>query len=153
MIIKGKLNIFSVSDIHRISPDLDTSDFVSIEPFYDAFEEEMLEHDFVLYDDDIEFIEERLVKGYYEKRYNIAIVRGIKRNDKFIVKDIAIAYHHIKNTKMTDLDKLTYVRNHVRIPTINGIPDEDGLKAWKYLEEYINKMKELGVKNIKELLK
>lgn len=153
MLIKGKLNHFDVSDINRIAPELDTSNFTDIEPFYDALEEEMLEQGFILWDDELEFKEELIQKGFHVLRYNIAIVRGTRRDDKFIVKDIAISYRGIKNNKMNDLDKLSYARNHLRGATIHGVPEEDGVKAFKYLDEYIKKMQELGVKNIKELLK
>jgi hypothetical protein len=153
MLIKGKLNRFDVDDIHRIAPDLDTSDFVDIVPYYDALEEEMLEQGFVLWDDDLVFDREVVNSRYHEKRYNIAVVRGTQRDDKFIVKDISISYKGIKNNKMNDLERLSYARNHLRVPTINGKPEEDGLKAFRYLDEYIKKMQEMGVKNIKELLK
>ena len=152
MWIKGKLNRFDVETINRIAPELDTSDFTDIVPYYDALEEEMLEQGFVLWDDDIVFDKEIVNKGYHELRYNIVLVRGTRRDDKFIVRDISVSYKGIKNNKMNDLERLSYARNHLRIPTVNGVPEEDGLKAFKYLDEYIKKMQELGVKNIKELL-
>ena len=151
--IKGKINFFTAKDIHVIAPHLNTSDFVEIDAYYDACEEVMMGDGFETWDDDLIFTEELLINGVYERRYNIAVVRGIKRNDKFILQEIGISYYHIKNNKMTDLDKLVYTRNHLRAHTVHGTPEEDGIKAFKYLDEYILKMREHGVKNIKQLLK
>lgn len=151
--IKGKINYFTVDDINRIAPELNTSDFVDIAPYYDACEELMMGQGFETWDDDLVFMDEIIVNGVYELRYNIAVVRGIKRNGKFILQSIGISYHHIKNNKMTDLDKLVYARNHLRAHTVNGTPEDDGVKAFEYMDEYIKKMRDAGAKNIKQLLK
>lgn len=150
---KGKVNWIPVEEIKKIAPDLDTSDFKDIEPYYDAIEEHMLEQGFVLWDDPIEFESEVTVGGYHELRYNCAVVKGTRRSDKFIIKEVGVAYQHIKTTPVTDLDKLSYALNHLTAYTVHGVPDKSSVEAQKYLKEYIAKMRELGVKNLKQLLK
>jgi len=54
---------------------------------------------------------------------------------------------------MDDLSKLSFSLNHLR-PTkdVNGRAEEDSVKALQYLKEYVDKMRVLGVKNLRQLL-
>jgi len=153
--IKGKLKInwFKADDLIRMDNTLPVSDFVKLEPFYDVCEEYMHSLGYVLWDDDIVFEEEYTDKGYHELRYNCAVVRGVKRKDKFIINELGIAYYHIMGSKLTDLDKLVHARNNLRVFLDGDMrPQEDSVQAMRYLDEYIKKMRELGVENIKQLL-
>lgn len=154
--VKGKLrlNWFSADQLRKMDDMLPVSDFTDIEPFYDACEEELLEQGFELWDGDIIKEREGLINGVYEIRYNCAVVKGTVRNDKIKVKEIGIAFYHIKKSTMTDLDKLVHALNNLRMFVDgNGNPQEDSLQARKYLEDYIHKMRETGVSNLKQLLK
>ena len=93
---KGKVCWLDASMINAIEPKLNTSDFKELEPYYDVLEEHLLNEGFVLYDDPIEFIADVTVNGFHELRYNCAIVKGTRRNGKFIVNEIGISYQHIK---------------------------------------------------------
>lgn len=152
-IIKGKVCWIPVETINRIAPEIDTSDFKDIEELYDVCDELLTGEGFITSEGDLKPTGEVLDNGYYDLRYDTAIVRGTKREGKFIIKEVGIAFEGIRNSRQTDLDKLVYARNHLRVKTTHGKPDDDSLKAWEYLDGYIRKMQELSVKNIKELLK
>ncbi|ANS04904.1 hypothetical protein [uncultured Mediterranean phage] len=147
--IKGKLAFFTAKDINRIAPDLDTSDFQNIIPYYDACEEALLDDGFELWDDDIEFVEEDLVSGKHELRFNIALVKGFKRKGKFVLHSIGISYKHIHNNKMNDLEKLVKAYNNLTPHKTGEHVEQDGIDAKKVLWEVIEKMKNNRVKNIK----
>lgn len=154
MDIKGKINFFEKDELIQLAPELDINNFSDIGEWYDVLEETLLDQGFVLYDDEIDFIKEWKNGRYYFFKYNCAIVQTIKSGDKYSIKKIGIAYHHIKNNKMTDLEKIIHARNHLSaFKDANGLPNEDSVKAFAYLDEYIKKFKEYGYKNIKQLLK
>jgi len=155
MDIKGKINHFTRDELKRIAPDLDINNFTFLMPWYDALEEYMLSNGFVIEDEheDIELIKEWQDGHRYFKKYNIAVVELTKHEDKHRLQSIGMRYVGIRASRLNDLEKLSYVMNHLKPYTINGIPEDDGVKAQEYLQGYIDKMKELGVKNIKELLK
>ena len=148
--IKGKLRInwFSADELRNLDDSLPVSDFTILEPFYDVCEETMEEEGFVLWDDDIEFVEEIVSNGFHEMRYNCAVVRGTKRKNKFIIKELGIAYYYIKNSIMDDISKLAYAYDHLSVFKAGGKPEEDSLKAKKYLKDIIEKMKSGKKKNI-----
>jgi hypothetical protein len=56
----------------------------------------MLEMNFVFFDDDIVFDKEIIVNGWHEIRYNCMVLRGVRRNGRFILKECGIQYRHIK---------------------------------------------------------
>lgn len=151
--LKGKINWIPVQTINKVAQRIDTSDFKDEKQLYEALAEHLTAEGFVLWDEDLYFKEELVSNRWREVRYNKMIIRGTKRDNKFIIKEVGVSYEHIKNTVHTDLDKLVYARNHLRIPTVHGVPEEDGLKAWEYFDGYISKMQELGVRNLKQLLK
>lgn len=140
--IKGKIATFTAKDIHVIAPDLDTRNFTDISPYYDACEEVLLDDGFELWDDDIVFNKEILINGVYEKRYNIAVVRGIKRKERFILQEIGISYKHIHDSKMNDLEKLIRALNSFRPQS------ETDAEARKLLDEVIEKMRRAKKKNV-----
>ena len=147
--IKGKLKVnwFSSDNIRNIDSELPLDDFKTIDPFYDALEEYMLEMGFVLWDDEIEIEKEIIIGGFHEIRYNCATVRGVRRKDKFIVNSIGIAYHHIKNDTMNDLDKLSELLNYFKSRA--NRKDEDFSRNAKHVKEMIDKLHKTGKKNFK----
>lgn len=147
--IRGKVNWFSAKDINRIAPDIDTSNFTDINPYYDACEEIMMAEGFEMWDDDISEEGEQLIRGVWNKRYNIAVIKGVKRKDKFIVNEVGIAYKHIHNNKMNDLEKLTRAVNHLFPNKVAGKYEDDGIEAKKLLSQVIDKMKSSRQKNVK----
>lgn len=152
--IKGKLrlNWFEAKELSKMG--LTVGDFKDIEPFYDACEEVLLEQGFELWDGDIIYEGTDAKGGVTRKKYNCAVVSGTEREGKFIVKELGIAYYHIKTSKVTDLDKLVFALNHTAyFNDGSGQPQEDSIKAKKYLQAYIDKMRELDITNIKQLLK
>ena len=154
MDIKGKLVHVTRKELKRIAPELPIDDFSDIGEWYDALEEHLLEQGFILSDDEIDFIKEWSSNGSYYFKYNCAVVKTRKRNDKFSITEISIQYFGIKNSIMNDLDKLVYSLNNLStFKDGNGNDQEDSVTAKKYLKEYIEKMKYVGVKNIKQLLK
>lgn len=93
---KGKVCYIPVREINKIAPEIDTSDFTDIDQLYDVCEEHLLTQGFILFDDPIEFIAEVTVNRYHELRYNCIIVKGTRRNDKFIINEVGTRFIHIK---------------------------------------------------------
>src|SRR5690554_4442792 len=151
--IKGKIAWFPAHELKRLSPET-PMDFSDIGEWYDVLEETLLNQGFVLPDDDIEFKEQYVEKGFHVFRYNCAVVKTTKRNEQYILHEIGIQYLGIKKSRITDLDKLANVLNVLKMPVDgNGNPTPEGQEAYKNLKTYIEKMRELGVSNLKQLLK
>ena len=152
--VTEKINWVSAHELKKIIPncnlEYNTSD---INLWYQAIKEDLLEQGFVFLDEKVEFINEYKADGYYYYRYNVVTVRTIKRNNKNVIHEIGVVYLGIKNTHKTDLDKLVMALNNLRIPAIHGVPEEDGVQAYEYLKRYVEKMRSIGVENLKQLLK
>lgn len=149
--LKGKIAWVYRGELERIAPDLGV-ELTDVEPWYDVLEEHFSEQHFALPDDDLEF--RRIYsKGQFTViEYNCIVFYVVQREEKKVIHKIGFVYMGINNPRMDDLSKLSYALNHLRIPSVNGVPEPDGQRAYKYLQDYIEKMKELGVSNIKELL-
>lgn len=151
-LIKGKIVWFPAHELKRLNPDV-PMDFVELEEWYDVLEETLLDQGFILSEEDIRFQKQYVEKGFHIFRYNCAVVKTVKRNDRYVLHEIGIQYFGIKKSRVTDLDKLSDVLNVLRMPIDgNGNYTAEGQEAYKNLKTYIEKMRELGVKNIKQLL-
>ena len=145
---KGKIAWIYKHELEKIAPELGL-EYTTPHRWYDAIEEYFHEQGFVLPDGDIKHIKSFSHGQLTYHKYNVIIM---VEHDKLINK-IGMVYLGI-NSKMDDLSKLSFALNHLRAEKdINGNPNEDSVKSLNYLKEYIDKMRELGVKNIKELLK
>ena len=93
--VKGKLCWFSKKDIKKIEPDF-VFDESKIIDLYNILEEHMLNLDFVVYDEEIKFNKEIVNNRYHELRYNCMVLKGTRRKDVFVLKEIGIQFRHIK---------------------------------------------------------
>lgn len=93
--IRGKLNIFERKDIRKFDKHFDLYSLDELR-LYDLLEEQMLNMGFVMFDNDIEFEKEEIVKGWHERRYSCMLLKGKRRNGRFILHSVGIQYKHIK---------------------------------------------------------
>lgn len=147
--IKGKINHFDRECLKQIAPDLDVDNFDGnqFDRWYDALEEVLLNEGFVLDEEPIALVKVLNNGSKVYHKYNCAVVITVGG----AIKSIGIKYISINNNKMTDFEKLVYARNHLKAHTINGKPEEDGVKSFDYLDEIIKKMKNMGLRSLKSL--
>lgn len=91
---RGKLNWFTRKDIKAIDPSFDLINLNELE-LHNILEEFLLENNFVLFDNDIDFIREIIVNGWHERRYNCMVLRGKRIKGRFVLKECGIQYHYI----------------------------------------------------------
>lgn len=153
MDIKGKVNYFTREELKQLAPELQIDDFSDISVWYDILEETLLHKGFTLSDpeEEIKFMHKWQHGQSHWFKYNCAVVRTTLVKEKHKIQEIGIQYFGIKNTRtMNDLEKLTMVFNNLKpFDDGNGKPQDDGVKAQKLLQEHIDKMKRLGLKNLK----
>ena len=93
--IRGKINWFNKKQIKKIEPNFDFDNLNEIE-LYNILEEHLLDLGFVVYDEEMVFEKEIVVKRYHERRYNCMVLKGTRRKGKFILNEIGIQFRHIK---------------------------------------------------------
>lgn len=93
-IIKGKLCHFTRKDIRKIDKNFDLYRLEEMK-LYDLLEEHMLDNGFVVYDEDIEFSKEIVYGGWHWRRYNCFVLKGKRRNGRFILSEAMVQYSHI----------------------------------------------------------
>lgn len=94
-VIKGKLCWFTRKDILKFDKHFDLF-HLDEKKLYDLLEEQMLEMDFVMYDNDLEFSKEVVHNGWHWRRYSCMVLKGVRRKNRFIIKEVGIQYKHLK---------------------------------------------------------
>ena len=92
--IKGKLCHFTRNDIKKLDKGFIFDEY-NILPLYDLLEEHMLELGFVMYDNDIEFLEEIIDRGWHWIRYSCMVLKGKRIKGRFVLSEALIQYKHI----------------------------------------------------------
>jgi hypothetical protein len=95
MAIKGKLCHFSRKDIKRFDKGYIFDEHNVLE-LYDILEEQMLNMGFVMYDEDIDFLEEVIVNRWHYIRYSCMVLKGKRIKGRFILSECLIQYMYIK---------------------------------------------------------
>jgi len=150
MDIKYKINFFPKSELCRLAPELSVDNFTDIKEWYDVLEEELHEQGFALPEGDISFLKEVKRGNTHRFKYNCAVVDTVLRNGNHHIQQIGIQYKWINRGAMTDLEKLAYALNHLRpAKDVNGKPEEESVKSLNYINEVIEKMRLLKLKNLK----
>lgn len=93
--LQGKVCWFTRKDIKDFDKSFDLLTFDE-ERLYDLLEEQMLNMGFVTFDNDLVFEKEIVVNGWHERRYSCMVLRGKRRKERFILKEVGIQYRHIK---------------------------------------------------------
>ena len=138
MDIKGKIAWVYQDELKKLAPELMNK--TNVEAWYDVLEEHFLEQGYILPDEEITLLTAQNRGHMTYLRYNVIILVVSNKIHK-----IGMVYKGINRTE-NDIDKLSSVANHFRAT-------EEGKKAQVVLLEYIRKMRELGIKNVKQLLK
>jgi hypothetical protein len=92
--IHGKLNWFTRKDILKFDKGFNLQD-LDEKKLYDLLEEQMLDMGFVLFDNDLVFDKEIIVRGWHERRYSCMVLKGVKRKGRFILKTVGVQFWHI----------------------------------------------------------
>jgi len=93
--IKGKLCWFTRKDVKKFDKDFDLIELNETR-LYDLLEEQMLDMGFVLYDNELEFDKEVVHNGWHWRRFTCMVIKGIRRNGKFVMSEVGIQYCYIK---------------------------------------------------------
>ena len=93
--IKGKICWFTRKDILGFDKHFDLQNLDELK-LYDLLEEQLLDMGFVLFDNDLVFDKEIIVKGWHERRYSCMVLKGVKRKGRFILKEAGVQYAGIK---------------------------------------------------------
>lgn len=92
--IKGKVCYFTRKDIKKFDRNFDLYNLDEIK-LYDLLEEQMWNLGFIMFDNDLVFDKEIIVNGWHERRYSCMVLRGKKRNGRFILAECGIQYYYI----------------------------------------------------------
>lgn len=95
MALKGKLCHFSRKDIKGFDKDY-TFDEHNVLELYDLLEEQMLSMGFVMYDNEIEFLEEVVHNRWHHIRYSCMVLKGKRIKGRFVLSECLVQYRHIK---------------------------------------------------------
>ena len=95
MAIRGKLCHFTRKDIKKFDKDYIFDEHNVLE-LYDLLEEQMLSMGFVMYDNEIEFIEEVVYNGWHHIRYSCMVLKGKRIKGRFVLSQALMQYKHIK---------------------------------------------------------
>lgn len=94
MALRGKVNWFDRKDIRKFDPTFDLY-YLDERKLYDLLEEQMWRMGFVMFDNDFVFDKEIIVNGWHERRYSCMVLRGKRRNGRFILKECGIQFYYI----------------------------------------------------------
>ena len=95
MPLRGKLCHFTRKDIKRFDREFifDEHDVLSL---HDLLEEQMLHMGFVMYDNEIEFLEEVIVNRWHYIRYSCIVLKGKRIKGRFVLSEALMQFYHIK---------------------------------------------------------